>query len=451
MDRQIVYPGAIPLETDLLNTNKFAMTGLAKLASVIMGNNTYLYGLLCTPTSPASMAVSVGEGQIYSLQNADGTPYSSLSADNTLSLLKQGINRRPVTFQLVAPTAPGQSINYLIQATYNDLDIGPTVLPYYNAADPARAYSGPDNTGAAQNTVRSGVCVVTLKPGLAARTGSQLTPSPDAGYLSAWVVTVGYGESAVGSQAIRQAADAPFLPVNGLISAVRQGKLTFGDDTGTENHYRVKYLPAIETVIDGMRLRFRAKSTNTGPSYLKVNSLSESRILSAGVEELTAGKIRQGATSEVEWNSTHGVWILCSAISGYSKYESDKRYYSKDGGEISGNVDITGRLKVGNKLNVGSAEMSDAGDIQGEQWKATGTQGCLSDWLQNELSKMREEISKTYIKGVRLGAITETKAQDFRCPVGHVLTGGNTQHSHYYRSAPIQIFIDNQWVTIEGL
>lgn len=64
MDRQIVYPGQIPLETDLLNTNKFAMTGLAKLASAILGEKTCLYGLACKPTAPASMSVQVGEAQI---------------------------------------------------------------------------------------------------------------------------------------------------------------------------------------------------------------------------------------------------------------------------------------------------------------------------------------------------------------------------------------------------
>ncbi len=42
MDRQIVYPGAIPLETDLLNTNKYTMIGLAKLAAAVMGTSTYV-------------------------------------------------------------------------------------------------------------------------------------------------------------------------------------------------------------------------------------------------------------------------------------------------------------------------------------------------------------------------------------------------------------------------
>ncbi|MGK3131168.1 hypothetical protein ACCW76_18410 [Pantoea sp. C8B4] len=453
MDRQIVYPGQIPLETDLLNTNKFAMTGLAKLAAAILGQNTCLFGLSCTPSMPASMMIKVGEGQIYSLQSIDGAAYSSLPADTTNSIVKQGLLMAPMTFTLKAPVTAGQSINYLIQVAYSDVDSGPTILPYYNAANPAIAYSGPDNAGIAQSTIRSGVCHVAVKAGIVAARGAQMTPPPDAGYISAWVITVNYGDRVIDAEAIRHADGAPFLPADGIISAIQQGTLTYAEDAGSANHYQVSFQPALSHLSDGMRLHFRAKSTNTGPSFLTVNNLPESRILSAGIEELTAGQICQGYTSEVEWNSTHGVWMLCSATSGYSKRESDDRYYFKEGGEISGDVDIAGSLKVEKTLHVGSAEMSGAGDIQGEKWKTTekGMQGWLSDWLQNELNKIRKETSTTYIKGVRLGAVTESKTQDFRCPAGHVITGVNTQHSHYYRHAPIQVLINNQWFTIKGL
>lgn len=157
MDRQIVYPGAIPLETDLLNSNKYAMMGLAKLAAALMGSNTYLQGFAYTPSSPASMMVNVAKGQIYSLQNVDGTAYSSLAADTTNTILKQGVILGSTAFTLTAPTTAGRSINYLIQIAYSDTDSGATVLPYYNAANPSVAYSGPNNAGTAQNKFRSGV------------------------------------------------------------------------------------------------------------------------------------------------------------------------------------------------------------------------------------------------------------------------------------------------------
>lgn len=88
MDRQIIYPGAIPLETDLLNTNKYGMLGLSKLAAAILGTSTMLNGLACVPDSPASLNVSVAPGEIYSLQNIDGTAYSSLAADTTHQIVR---------------------------------------------------------------------------------------------------------------------------------------------------------------------------------------------------------------------------------------------------------------------------------------------------------------------------------------------------------------------------
>lgn len=211
MDRQIVYPGAIPLEVDLLNSNKYALVGLSKLAAAILGTSTMLNGLACVPDAPASLNVSVGAGEIYSLQNVDGTAYSSLAADTAHQILKQGIRMDAGLLSCPAPGTAGQSINYLIQVTYTDTDSGATVLPYYNASNPTQAYSGPANSGTAQNTVRKGVCTVAVKAGIAATTGTQTTPAPDAGYVGAWVVTVANGQTSITSGNISLYSGAPFI------------------------------------------------------------------------------------------------------------------------------------------------------------------------------------------------------------------------------------------------
>ncbi|MBZ6386811.1 gp53-like domain-containing protein [Pantoea piersonii] len=376
MDRQIVYPGQIPLETDLLNTNKFAMTGLAKLASAILGENTWLYGLACKPTAPASMSIQIGEGQIYSLEHIDGSPYSSLDADNTNTILKQGLNMAPRQFRLNAPTQQGYSITYLIQVAYGDVDTGPAVLPYYNAANPAIAYSGPSNAGNAQNTVRAGVCEVRIKPGTPVLSGAQVTPEPDAGYTRAWVITVNYGATAIHADDIRPAAGSPFLPENGLVTALQQGSLTFGHDTGTDNQCVVNLEPAIQQVRDGTRLYFRVKSTNTGAASLKVNSFSASRILTPNHEALCAGQLISGHIAEVEWYEAINAWILRSSSVSYSKQESDRLFLPVSGGHVTGNISIDGSLSAGHGLKVGKAEITTGGDIKGEQWH-----GSLYKWL----------------------------------------------------------------------
>ena len=197
MDRQLIYPGQIPLETDLLGTNKNAMIALSKLSSAVLGTATQLNGLACVPNIPAALNVVVGQGEIYSLQNIDGAAYSSIAADTTHTILKQGILLDPVTLSCPAPATAGFSINYLVQAAYTDADAIPVVLPYYNANNPSQAYSGPANAGTTNNTVRKGVCTVSVKVGIAATTGTQITPSADAGYVGLYVVTVANGQASV--------------------------------------------------------------------------------------------------------------------------------------------------------------------------------------------------------------------------------------------------------------
>ncbi|PKO59710.1 MAG: hypothetical protein CVU24_14700, partial [Betaproteobacteria bacterium HGW-Betaproteobacteria-18] len=197
MDRQTVYPGQIPLETDLLNTNKNMMVALGFLAQDILGINTLVSGLACTPNSPAALNVLVAPGRIYSVQNMDATAYSSLAADLVHSLIKQGISLDTTTLACAAPGTVGYSVNYLIQAAFSEVDANPVALPYYNASNPAQPYSGPNNSGTAQNTTRKDTIVLTAKAGVAAATGSQTTPSADAGNVGLWVVTVAYGQTQI--------------------------------------------------------------------------------------------------------------------------------------------------------------------------------------------------------------------------------------------------------------
>jgi hypothetical protein len=204
MDRLLVWPGAMPLDTDLLTTNKNALIGLGLLALDLLGSGTCVGGAACTPTAPASLGVLIGPGRIYSLQNIDGTPYGSLPADTTNQIVKQGIQFGNVTLATPAPTTTGQSINYLIEATYQDSDTTPVALPYYNASNPAQAFT-------TQNTKRQGLLVLQAKAGTAATTGSQTTPSADTGFVGLYVVTVAYGQTTVTSGNIATAAGAPLI------------------------------------------------------------------------------------------------------------------------------------------------------------------------------------------------------------------------------------------------
>ena len=175
MDRNIVYPGSIPLDTDLLSVNRNTMIGLGFLAQAVLGTNTVVDGLQCQPTSPASMNVVVGPGSITQMGPIDLLAYGSIAADATDQIVKMGINS-PDDIRCTAPASVGQSINYLIEAAFQEADGAPIVLPYYNASNPAQSFSGPGNSGTAQNTVRTQSVQLQLKPGIPGNTGSQTTP-----------------------------------------------------------------------------------------------------------------------------------------------------------------------------------------------------------------------------------------------------------------------------------
>lgn len=225
MDRVINYPGQIAVETDLLKTNRNTMIAIGKLAGALFGTGGVVNGLAVGPSAPAALSVSVAPGEIYQLENVDSTAYSSLPADTTDSVVKQGIALAAQTLACAAPSTAGYSINYLIQATYQDSDTGAVALPYYNASNPTQAYSGPNNSGTPQATQRSGIVVVNAKAGTAATTGSQVTPTVDSGYIALAVVTVANGQTTITGANITQLA-ASYPKTLGMLdlASVASGK-----------------------------------------------------------------------------------------------------------------------------------------------------------------------------------------------------------------------------------
>jgi hypothetical protein len=211
MDRNIVYPGSIPLDTDLLSVNRNSMIGLGFLAQAILGISTVADGLSCQPTSPASMNVVIGAGSITQFGPIDVLAYGSIAADSTDQVVKMGINNAPTTFSVTAPSSVGQSVNYLVEAAFQEADASPVVLPYYNAANPAQSYSGPGNTGTAQNTVRTQRVQLQIKPGVPGNSGSQTTPVADGGWIGLYQITVTYAQTQVTAANITVLPTAPFL------------------------------------------------------------------------------------------------------------------------------------------------------------------------------------------------------------------------------------------------
>ena len=227
MDRPIIYPAAIPLETDLLSACRDAMVSDGYVAQAVLGTATALWGLAASP-AVGSLGLVIGPGAISALSVVDQNAYSSLPADTTDPLVKVGINVASTSFALTAPGTAGQSINYLIEAAFSEVQDTLQVVPYYNSANPAQPFSGPAGGGASQPTRVAQRCSLQLKAGVAANTGTQATPATDAGWVPVYVATVNYGEASLVAANIATAPGAPFvgdsLPVaNGKIAALLAG------------------------------------------------------------------------------------------------------------------------------------------------------------------------------------------------------------------------------------
>lgn len=318
-DRKIVYPDSIPLESDILKTNKNAMLGVAELSRTVLGTSTLLDGFACTPNSPAALNVIVGAGRIYQLQNVDATDYGSILADTTHNTVKQGQFWDAVTLSTPAPATAGFSVVYLVQIALQEIDSTPVVLPYYNAANPSVAYSGPGNTGVAQNTERLCRAVVSIKTGVAATTGTQATPAADAGYTGAWAITVANGQTTVTSPNIVALTTAPFitetLTQKAGITSVQKGAYTYSDCGGTTTAYTATLSPAPTTLTDGMVIwvDYAAVGTNTTTTpTLNVNGLGAVAITLNGGAAVRVGDIPKYA--QYAYNSATPAWILINPL-----------------------------------------------------------------------------------------------------------------------------------------
>lgn len=210
MDRKIVYPGSVPLETDVLWTNRFAMVGLGYLAQDLLGSATQVFGAAVTPGT--GLSVNVAPGRIYAVEPVEATQYSSIPADLTDTVVKQGLlfQATAIAVNTVVLTS-GQSVNYLIEGQYQDVDGDNATLAYYNTSNPQIPFSGAGGNGLAQPTTRRGLLVVQAKAGTAATTGTQTTPSADSGWTPMYVVTVAFGAVSLSAGNI---ATHPSFPQN---------------------------------------------------------------------------------------------------------------------------------------------------------------------------------------------------------------------------------------------
>jgi len=304
MDRPLIYTGAIPQTTDLLSLARAAMEGQGWHGQGVLGSGPWLTDFTCIPQAAPNLSVQITPGQIFQTMALDATAYSDLAAVTSQTILKQGLYRSTGTIGCPAPTTSGFSINYLIEVAYSDVDSGAVVLPYYNASAPSVALSGPANSGTSQNTTRQGFCTVQAKAGIAATTGTQLTPSPDAGFVGAFVVTVAQGQTQILSGNI--AAYAPtsfFMKLPALPAWVQGATWLFGADTGTANAITVALTPTPAAPPKVLLVK-KIATANTGAMSVTITGLGTYSLINPDASAIASGEMPANYTALLGFDGT---------------------------------------------------------------------------------------------------------------------------------------------------
>jgi len=320
MRRIETYVGQQVYEWAFSAQAQYTMTGIAKVCSALFGVGGTVNGLACTPTGPATMAVQLGAGEVYQIEPLEATACGTLPQNTSSSILKQGIQLGTVTTAtFAAPTTSGQSIAYLIETQYQDSDISldpttgnsPVVLQFFNSTNPTSPWSGPNNSGSTSNTFRDGVVAYQIKAGTAATTGSQVTPSPDTGWIGIWVVTVPFGATSLTSSNIAQYTGSPILP-NGILQSILTSNLTYGVDNGSANTYQATFPIPVATLTDGMDVWVKIKTANTGASTFTPNPgvVTASPVIGAAHSALQGGELIAGGRANLIWRQDVTSWVL---------------------------------------------------------------------------------------------------------------------------------------------
>ena len=195
MDRQVIYVGAVPLDTDQLLQSRNTMVALGYLAKMTIGDdNTYADGFACTPGTGLSVVIAPGSMSLPAV--IDSGPFGSLPPDGDL-LVKVGINTQSTALPL---PGVGESI---ISAVVVEVQAGSSAISYYNAANPSQTLIGMQGNGQAQATV------VQQRVSLVATSASAM-PS---GYIPLWQVNVPASATQVTSNMITALPSAPFVTV----------------------------------------------------------------------------------------------------------------------------------------------------------------------------------------------------------------------------------------------
>jgi hypothetical protein len=98
----------------------------------------------------------------------------------------------------------------------------------------------------------------------------------------------------------------------------QKGQVVYALDTGVANVYAASFTPAITALVDGMVLKVKAKTANTGSCTFNPNGLGAKSIVGGGHAVLQGGEIIANSDVWLQYNTSigGGSWILVDSTGG---------------------------------------------------------------------------------------------------------------------------------------
>ncbi len=311
------------------------MVGDSQIAQTVLGaTTTVASGFAASQTATPSLVINLAAGAILEEAAIDATAYGPLQA-NTNQILQYGsAAAQTVTLSTSGLTA-GQSQWALIQVTFAQVDSIATndpnggVLLYYNSSNPSQPFQGPGNSGAQQNTLRSGVASVTVVYGVAATTGSEVPPSASAGAVGLYLIDLTFGQTQITNSEI----------------------LVAGPSVGTNVPSNYPYAPFLAGLLN-------SHHSGTPGQAPKINLATETQgVLPASALVNTLGG---GATGYTNITSTFAVGTVYTNSTGRPLVVGGYLTYSVPAGQSANmNMDVGGlTINAFQAFNTGSATTS---------------------------------------------------------------------------------------------
>lgn len=118
----------------------------------------------------------------------------------------------------------------------------------------------------------------------------------------------------VGNIFIRSSTGA-FTPWTQLanVQMVQLGQGQYSVSSGTGTAYVANYVPQITSLVDGLKLKFRAIAASSANATLKVGTTPATRIFTNDLTAVSVGSIAANSTVTVTYSSALAAWVIDSA------------------------------------------------------------------------------------------------------------------------------------------